>query len=121
LRDSPKVAEGMNKSEKIVISKTLKKADWNNTRIIKDNIVDEIMKLKTSGAKDITILGSGSLVTYLAEHNLIDSYQFMLDPVVIAEGTPIFKGIRKAPELNLVNSQEFKNGVVVLTYESVKK
>src|SRR5688572_14374240 len=59
----PEVADGMNKSEKIVFSNTLQKADWNNTRIISSHAVEEIKKLKKTSKKDFIVLGSGSIVT----------------------------------------------------------
>src|SRR5580698_7653703 len=65
----PVVADGMNKAEKIVFSKTLKKADWNNTKIIKGDLIEEVKKLKKLPGVGITILGSGSIVTQLADHN----------------------------------------------------
>ena len=83
-QNDPTVAEGMNSSEKIVFTRTLKKAEWNNTRIISDNVIEEVKKLKKNG-KDMTILGSGSIVTLFAEHGLIDEYQIMVDPVAHRE------------------------------------
>jgi dihydrofolate reductase len=71
----PKVAEGMNKAEKIVFSRTLKKADWNNTKLIKKNMIEEIKELKKLTGNDMTVLGSGSIITQLAEEGLIDEYQ----------------------------------------------
>lgn len=112
----PKVADGMNTAEKIVFSRTLKKADWNNTRIIGGNIVNEVRKLKQSGTKDMTILGSGSIVTLLAEHVLIDTYQIMIDPVALGSGTPIFNGLKNKLDLQLTDVQRFKSGIVVLSY-----
>jgi dihydrofolate reductase len=111
----PVVADGMNQSEKIVFSKTLKKAVWNNTRIISDNIVDEMKKLKT-GKKDLTILGSGTIVTQFAEAGLIDIYVFLVDPIAIGDGTPVFKGIKKQLNLKLASSKTFKSGAVLNTY-----
>lgn len=116
----PKVAEGMNKSEKIVFSTKLKKADWNNTRIVRKNIVDEVMTLKNAG-KIMTILGSGTIVSLLADANIIDEYQFMLDPVALRKGTSIFKGITADIELALTDSKVFKSGAVLLCYKPVKK
>lgn len=113
---SPLVAEGMNKSEKIVFSRTMKSADWNNTRIISDNIVKEIRKMKKMQGKDMAILGSGSIAALLAEHGLIDRYQIMLDPVAIGSGTPIFNGISKPLHLKLIRSKTFKSGVILLDY-----
>lgn len=113
--NDPGVADGMNSAEKIVFSRTLKKPEWENTRIIKDNILEEIKKLKQAG-KNMTLLGSGTIVTQFAEQGLIDEYQIMVDPVVIADGTPIFKNINRKLELKLTNSRSFKSGVVLLSY-----
>ena len=115
-KNNPGVAEGMNSSEKIVFSRTLKKAAWNNTRLIGDNITGEIRKMKKSSEKDLVILGSGSIVTQFADEGLIDEYLIMLDPVVLGDGSSIFKNIRRKLELRLVNSRVFKSGVVLLTY-----
>ncbi len=119
-KDLPGVAEGMNRSEKIVFSRTLRNADWENTRLIKDNLVDEVKKLK-KGKKDITILGSGSIVTQLAEAGLIDHYQIMVDPVALGSGIPIFNGMKKELDLQLTSTRAFKSGVVLLTYEPMKR
>lgn len=116
-KDFKKVAEGMNNSPKIVFSKTLKKADWENTRIISSNIIKEISKLKEETDIQMTILGSGSIVTLFAEHGLIDDYQFMVDPVALGEGTPVFDGLKKKLDLKLVDSKTFKSGVVLLNYK----
>jgi dihydrofolate reductase len=112
----PEVAKGMNASEKIVFSRTLTKTDWNNTRIVKDNMVEEVKKWKAAG-KIMTVLGSGSIVTQLAEAGLIDDYLLMVDPVAIGDGTPIFKGIKHELDLQLVNTRTFKSGVVLLSYK----
>lgn len=116
----PVVAEGMNKSEKIVFSRTLKTATWNNTRIVKDNIEAEVKRLKESG-KSMTILGSGSILTQLANSGLIDEYQVMIDPVALGSGTPLFKGLQHQLDLQLINSRVFKSGVVLLSYLPIKK
>ena len=115
----PDVAAGMNKAEKIVFSKSLKKSDWNNTRVINNNIVEEMKMLKNKTGNDMTILGSGSIVTQFSESGLIDEFQFMIDPIAIGAGTPIFKGIKQQLNLQLVSSKTFKDGVVVLTYKPV--
>jgi dihydrofolate reductase len=119
-KNSPKVAEGMNKSEKYVFSRKMKKTDWANTTIIKENIVAAVLKLKKTATKDIVILGSGSIITQLAEANLIDSYQFMMDPLAIGEGTSIFEGIKKPLKLKLSSTRTFTSGVILLNYESIK-
>jgi dihydrofolate reductase len=114
-KDNPGVAEGMNRSDKIVFSRTLKKVEWENSRLIKNDLVEEVKKLK-KGKKDITILGSGSIVTQLAEAGLIDEYQIMVDPVALGEGTPLFKGMKGKLDMKLVSTRAFKSGVVLLTY-----
>jgi len=115
-QNDPVIAEGMNNSAKIVISKTLKKADWNNTVILNDNIIREIKQLKELPGNDITLLGSGTILTLLSENDLIDEYQIMIDPVAIFTGTPIFSEIKQPLNLKLTNVKTFKSGVVLLTY-----
>jgi dihydrofolate reductase len=121
IKFAPVMAEGMNNADKIVFSRTLKKAGWNNTRILKDNIVEEVRKMKQVPGKDMTILGSGSIITQFAEEGLIDEYQFMVDPVVLGDGMPIFKNIRRQLELKLESTRTFKSGVVLLCYQPIKK
>lgn len=113
----PIVADGMNKAEKIVFSRTLKKAAWANTKVIKENMAEEILKMKKQGGKDMTVLGSGNIITQLAEQGLIDEYQLMIDPVAIGKGTPLFNNIKKELDLTLVSSRIFKSGVVLLCYQ----
>lgn len=115
----PEVAKGMNAAEKIVFSTKLKKADWNNTTLIKGNLIEEVKKLKKS-VKDITILGSGSLIAQLSEYGLIDTYQFMIDPVVVANGTSIFDKIKQNIDLKLLETKVFKSGAVLLSYRHKK-
>ncbi len=113
----PEVAKGMNKAEKIVFSNSVKKSDWNNTRIVNGDIAEEIRKLKNLPGKDMTILGSGSIITQLAENDLIDEFQFMIDPIAIGKGTSIFKGIKHQLNLELISTKTLKDGVVILTYK----
>lgn len=114
---NPSLATEMNRSEKIVFSNSLVKADWNNTRVISGNIIEEIRKLKLTPGPDMTILGSGSIVTQFADAGLIDAYQFMIDPVAIGQGTPVFEGLQQRLELRLTSSRIFRSGIVLLDYE----
>lgn len=113
----PIVAEGMNNAEKIVFSRTLKKVEWNNARLMKGNIVEEIRKMKRASGKDMTLMGSGSILSQFAEQELIDEYQIMVDPVAIGNGTPIFKDIKRKLDLKLTMTRTFKSGVVLLCYQ----
>lgn len=114
----PIVAENMNKSQKIVCSNTLKKTEWQNTTILKGDIVKQLEQLKKKGEKSITILGSGSILTQLSDASLIDEYIIMLDPVALGKGTSIFEGLQNNLELKLTSSRVFgKDGIVLLNYK----
>jgi dihydrofolate reductase len=116
MRTDPVVAAGMNKSEKIVFSRTLDKADWNNTRLVKDDMIAEVRKLKQGSGKDLTVLGSGSIVSQLAQEGLIDEYTILLNPVVIGQGKTMFEGITDKIALKLISIRTFGNGNILLRY-----
>ena len=120
LQQNPGVAEGMNRSEKIVFSKTLKSADWNNTTLVKDDLVTAVKRLKQQPGGPMTILGSGSIAAPLAAEGLIDEYQFMLDPLALGSGTSIFNGLQQQLNLQLKDTKVFKSGIVLLCYQPVK-
>lgn len=118
----PVVAENMNKAEKIVWSDTLKESTWKNTSIMSGNVIEQVRQLKQTGKKDITILGSGSLLTQLSDAALIDRYTIMLDPVALGKGSPVFEGMKNTLKLKLVSSRVFeKDGIVLLDYENAGK
>ncbi len=112
----PTVAEGMNNLPKVVFSRKIDKAAWNNTRLVKGDPAAEIRKMKKEPGKDMVILGSGSIVSQLAQEGLIDEYQFVVVPVVLGKGRTMFDGIKAKLRLKLTNSRTFGNGKVVLTY-----
>ena len=109
------VADFMNKIPKIVFSRTLTKADWNNTRLVKENIEEEIAKLKKS-EKDSFIFGSADLSATLMKLGLIDEYRICVVPVILGGGTPLFKPNTEQLKLQLLNTQVLKNGGVILRY-----
>ena len=113
-KQMPEVAAGMNKAQKYVFSRNLKKADWANTTVLNGDPVSEIAKLKRGGA--LTLLGSGSIVKQLAAAGLIDDYQLMVCPVILGSGRTLFDGIPGRPTLKLANSRAFDNGKVFLHY-----
>jgi len=117
---NPRVAEGMNRSQKFVFSRTLKSADWKGTEILSGDIVKETIRVKKTKGSDITILGSGSIVTQLAAHGLIDSFSLMIDPVVLGSGTSLFSGIPHQLDFTLKKTRTFKSGVLLVEYD-VKK
>lgn len=113
----PTVAMRINQAEKVVYSNTIESSDWNNTTILKGDIVAEIKALKKTAGNDLTILGSGSLVKQLTEAGLIDEYEFMIDPVLLGSGSTLFEGISKEVNLQLSDARVFKqSGVLLLSY-----
>jgi dihydrofolate reductase len=73
--------------------------------------------LKKSSKKDLTILGSGSIVTQCAEADLIDTYQIMIDPTAIGNGTPLFHNMKQDLHLTHTQTKVFKSGSVLLCYK----
>lgn len=113
----PKVAERMNSSEKIVLSNSLTNASWQNTKVLTGNTIDQIRYLKSTPGKNITILGSGTVITQLTDAGLIDEYEFLIDPLAIGEGTPLFGNIKNKLELTLIEVKPFqKSGMILLKY-----
>lgn len=111
----PKVAEGMNKASKLVVSNTLKTADWENTRVLGENWLSELRKLKKS--QNITLLGSGSILSQLANAGLLDQLELMINPRAIGKGTSIFNGLEHQLDLHLESHKIFKSGVILLKYQ----
>jgi dihydrofolate reductase len=117
VENDPIVADKMNSLPKIVFSKTLDKVEWINTKLIKKNIVEEITKLKHQPGKDIALLGSSNLALTFIQHGLIDEYRVIVNPVVLGNGKPLFKGLKDKLNLKLLNIKTFKSGNVLLYYE----
>jgi dihydrofolate reductase len=115
------IAHKMNNLPKIVFSKTLQEVKWNNSRLVKDNIAQEIYKMKQQPGKDMVIFGSGSIVSTLMQHGLIDEYRIIVNPVVLGNGNPLFKGINGKQNLKLLKSRVFGSGVLILYYQPMGK
>jgi len=114
------IADKMNNLPKIVFSKTLQEVKWNNSRLVKDNIAEEISKMKQQPGKDMVIFGSGSVVSTFMQHGLIDEYRIIVNPIVLGNGKPLFKGINGKQNLKLLKTKVLGSGVVILYYEPVK-
>ena len=114
----PEVAERMNNLPKIVFSRSLDSATWNNTRLIEGDLVSEVRKLKEESGDDIVIMGSGTIIAQLAPAKLIDSYQFVVNPIVLGGGRTMFQDLPNQLNLTLKGLRRFGNGNVVLTYET---
>jgi dihydrofolate reductase len=112
----PEVAKGMNTSEKIVFSRTITSSDWANTKVIGTDILEAVKDLKARPGKDLTILGSGSIVVQLARERLIDQFLLMIDPVLLGQGSSLFHNLNERLDLKLNSSRVFKSGVILLNY-----
>jgi dihydrofolate reductase len=117
LKNSPAVAKGMNEMPKIVFSRTLDRATWNNTKLLKGDLSTEVRKLKSEAGPDMVILGSGTIVSQLTEQNLIDEYQLATIPIVLGKGRTLFEGLTKRLNLKLTKSRTFGNGTVFVCYQ----
>ena len=116
-RNDPAITEIMNRLPKIVFSKTLKKVEWENTRLVNENFVEAISKLKQEAGKDIAIFGSSDLAVTLLEHGLLDELRIMVNPILLGKGKTIFQGIKTQLGLKLLKTRTFKSGNILLYYE----
>lgn len=118
-QNSPVVAKGMNDMPKIVFSRTLNKASWNNTKLVKSALATEVRKLKNELGPNMVILGSGNIVSHLAQQNLIDEYQVALRPIVLGKGRTMFEGVKDKLNLQLTKSRTFGNGTIFTCYQPI--
>ena len=106
----------LNEAEKIVFSRTLKQAAWKNSRISRELDPREIEALKRRPGKDIIIFGSGSIVSQLTEHRLIDDYQFVVAPILLGNGRPLVADVPHSRKLRLREAKTYPSGNVTLSY-----
>lgn len=116
-KNDPVVAEQMNNLPKFVISRTLNEATWKNTTLLDGDLVAEMRTLKESPGDDMVILGSGSIVTQLAQAGLIDEFQIVVQPIVLGGGKSLFAGVKEAMNLTLGKTRIFSSGKVFLRYQ----
>ena len=107
----------INSVPKFAVSTTLEEVGWNNSTLIQDNVAEEITELKRQPGKDITILGSGTLVKSLLRDDLLDELRLMVHPVVLGSGKRLFEEGGDQKRLELVDSKTFSTGVLHLTYQ----
>jgi dihydrofolate reductase len=116
-------AQYLQDATKIVVSRTLDHIDWDgaqNTVLIKDNIADEINRIKQQPGKDIWFLGSPVLAQTFMQLDLIDEYRININPTVLGQGKPLFAGVTRAFPLRLLESRALTSGVIALRYEPVR-
>lgn len=121
IESMPAIAAGMNSMPKVVFSRTMDKAAWNNTKLVKGDIVAAMRKMKQESGTNMAILGSGSIVTQFAPEGLIDEYQIVVNPIILGEGRTLFEGIKEKLKLKLTKTRAFGNGNVLLCYEPMQE
>jgi dihydrofolate reductase len=112
-------ARKMNALPKVVLSRTLERAEWSNTRIVRDNVKETITALKQQPGKPIVAWAGAQLVATLTQLDLVDEYRLIVCPVVLGGGTPYFVAEQK-PKLRLVRTTQLGSSVVVSCYEPVR-
>lgn len=112
------IADLMNNKPKVVFSKTLQTADWNNTKLITKNAVEEIEKLKEEGNGDMYVFGSANLSETFMNENLFDEYRILIAPLILGKGRPLFKNGISAQNLSLISTEKLSTGGVILKYRT---
>ena len=108
----------MNEKQKIVFSKTLKKTDWNNSRIVGGDLAAEISRLKNEPGKDIAVFAGAGIAASLMRLGLIDEYRLLVNPVLLGAGTPLFQKGYDRSILDLLETKTFKSGAMLLSYRA---
>jgi dihydrofolate reductase len=111
------IADKMNNLSKIVFSKTLLKADWNNSTLVASNIEEEVSRLKGQPGQDMVIFGSAMLASALLRWGLVDEYRVILQPVLLGSGSPLFRDITERIRMKLISARSFGSGVVLASYQ----
>ena len=109
-------ARMMNEKQKIVFSKTLKKTEWNNSRIVGDDLAGEIARLTKEPGKHIALFAGAGIANAFMRLGLIDEYRLIVSPVLLGAGTPLFQGGYDRSILNLMEARTFKSGAMLLSY-----
>jgi dihydrofolate reductase len=105
-----------NQALKLAFSRTLERTEWQNTRIVRDDISAEIARLKQQPGKNLLMIGSPSLAHTFTRLGLIDEYRLNVNPVVLGRGIPLFADLADRVNLQLVDSKTYPFGVVGLHY-----
>lgn len=121
IKDESGFADRMNGISKYVVSTTLQQAGWNNSHLIKSQVVEQVSKLKTMPGQDILVAGSGQLVRTLIQHDLVDEYRLMVYPVILGGGKRLFQDGSDRRALRLVEAKPVGSGILTLVYQPERK
>src|SRR5919204_2680519 len=117
---SGELADRLNSLPKYVISSTLEHPAWNNSTVLKGDVVDEVSKLKEELNGEIVVPGSFQLLRTLIEHDLVDELRMKIFPVVLGAGERLFGETSDKKPMRLIGTQTVGDGIVFLTYEPVR-
>ena len=106
-------------TQKIVISNTLDRVEWKNTKLIKDNIAEEIQKLKQQPGKNLIVAGGATVAQTFASQGLIDEYLIVVHPVILGKGRLLLKDLNVRQNLKLIGARTFNSGAVELSYSRI--
>ncbi|MEO8704677.1 MAG: dihydrofolate reductase family protein [Kofleriaceae bacterium] len=115
-KQMPEVAKAMNESPKYVFSRSLDKAEWSSTKLVKGDVGAQLKALKEESGPDLLIMGSGSIIGPATQAGLIDAFTIVMHPLVLGIGKSMFAGVEQRQDYTLESSRSFKNGNVVVTY-----
>jgi dihydrofolate reductase len=115
------LAPKLNNLPKIVFSKTLETVEWMNSKLIKENIKEEMLRLKQQPGKDLVLFAGADIASTFLQLGLIDEYRIIVNPIVLSNGKPFFKDLKDTLSLKLLNTNTFSCGNVILYYQPVKK
>jgi dihydrofolate reductase len=110
----------LNETTKLVFSRNLKEATWANSRLLNEFDPGQIEAMKSQPGKDMIVLGSGSIVSQLTQHALIDEYQLVVSPILLGNARPLLSGVSKSLRLDLLEAKPYKSGNVMLRYSPAK-
>jgi dihydrofolate reductase len=111
-------ADKFNNMPKYVVSSTLEDPEWNNTTVLKGDLEEEVLKLRSEQEGDIVVHGSAQLVHALVENDLVDEIRLMVFPVVLGTGKRVFGETSDKKRLKLADSKTVGDGVTILVYET---
>ncbi|HEU4784009.1 MAG TPA: dihydrofolate reductase family protein [Ktedonobacterales bacterium] len=114
-------ANRFNAMRKVVFSRTLARAEWNNSTVMNEIVPEDITSMKREPGRDMVIFGSASVVRALTRLGLIDTYNLLVFPVVIGSGRPLFHNLAHSVNLKLVHARTHPSGVVALSYHPARK
>jgi dihydrofolate reductase len=110
-------ADRLNQLPKIVFSRTLKQVEWNNSRLVKEGVAEEVARLKQQPGNDLALFGSANLASTLIRLGLIDEYRILVTPVVLGSGRPMFQDLKDRIGLKLLKAATWSSGIVALYYQ----